>query len=135
MNISLCRDDEDYEVELDFLDDNINFEISFSDKEELELGYDYEYIFGVDDSNELMLDSKISTINESIISFDDYNFQIIVFNTSIDDTNIKKESILKMIGEFPEDTNREVFSHDELVSVQDKYGNIRRMILNVKIWE
>ncbi|PLW80150.1 hypothetical protein C0585_04510 [Candidatus Woesearchaeota archaeon] len=135
VNISLCKDDEDYELELNFLDNNLNFEISFSDKEDLEFGYDYQYIFGVDNTNELMLDSKISMVNESMISFDDYNFQVIVFNTSIDDTDIKKDSIFNIIGEFPEDTNREVFSHDEIVNVQDKYGNIRRMILNVKIWE
>jgi hypothetical protein len=135
IDIIVCNDNDEYNVEFFFDNNNLNFEISFEDKDKLEFEEDYNYVFGVDKTNNLPIISNIENFNESLINYDDFNYQIIVFNTTIDETEVKKNSVLKIIGESPESTNRQVFSKDEIINVQDDYGKVSRMILNVKIWE
>lgn len=104
-------------------DSNIKYSTSLDKVPEA----DYEVSFGIGDkSNYPLIDENLSVDMTG-------NFKINLYNTTSLESELKNSNNLYTAGSEPL-TDGQIYSHEDLILTQDKYGAIERMRLNVVVW-
>ncbi|MBR9676353.1 hypothetical protein GOV05_05065 [Candidatus Woesearchaeota archaeon] len=133
VDINICYEDYEALLSFTFINQNMQYQTIFSNQTISE----YETVFGVPITKyEIMLLGAGNLTEQSIKTSANVNenFAIRLYNTTIKDTQTRRNNTLLSIGGYYYDPNTIVYSKDEIVKVQDKYLNQERMTLHVTVW-
>lgn len=135
--IEICKiTDKDVDLNFIFSNQDLNYNIYFGNysyNEEFEIDYEIEFGLKIpikSISYELLQDLNADDFNDVI---DLNGFIIKIYNTTNQSTSVKNANILKMIqkNNIPDTV---IYSTNEYINVQDKFGKREMMILNVIVW-